>query len=129
MLYAMLALIWFIALDWVAGVRAATKDVSYASKYGIDGVFRSFFMLLLPAGGNLLDKAFSMPAPVIFGLFIGGLLHHTIKSMTANSIRAGWGNWLPAKVLEWLTTWVWSELESKMARAKKRIEERGGGQT
>jgi len=51
----MIALLFFAIMDWISGIRSAKKDLTYASKYGIDGVFRSFFILLLPAGGNLLD--------------------------------------------------------------------------
>lgn len=84
----MSALIFFIVLDWISGSSAAREDNMYASKYGIDGIFRTFFMLLLPAGGHLLDVVIGLPG-VLFGVFAIGLLYHTIKSMTANAIRAG----------------------------------------
>jgi phage-related holin len=124
--YGMLALVLFIFLDWIAGSRASRKDNTYASKYGIDGVFRTFFMILLPAGGHLLDVLFQLPVPAIFGLLVGGLLIHTIKSMTANVIRAGWGEWVPAWMLERLVSWVQSEIESKTQRAMQRQAERSG---
>ena len=115
----MIALVFFIVMDWLSGIRAASKDNSYASKYGIDGVFRTFFMLLLPAGGHLLDKAFGLPG-FIFGALAFGLLYHVLKSMVANAIRAGWGDWLPITVFDWLLTWAKSELEKKIQRAVDR---------
>ncbi|MFC9538675.1 hypothetical protein ACFTQ7_02180 [Lysinibacillus sp. NPDC056959] len=42
-------------MDWISGIRASKRDKSYGSSYGIDGLFRSLFLLLLPAGGHLLD--------------------------------------------------------------------------
>lgn len=127
---AMTTLAFFIALDWISGSRAAHRDDSYVSRYGIDGMIRTFFMLLLPAGGHLLDKLISLtiesqglavtfPA-IFFGIFVGGLIYHTMKSMTANAIRAGWADWLPIWALEKVTAWVRSELEAKMDRALKR---------
>lgn len=120
----MTALVFFIVMDWLSGSRAARRDNTYASRYGIDGIFRTFFMLLLPAGGHLLDVVIGLPG-VLFGVFAVGLLYHTIKSMTANAIRAGWADWLPISVLEKVTEWVQSEIESKVDRALKRKAERG----
>jgi hypothetical protein len=125
-IYGMLALVFFIGLDWIAGIRASEKDDTYASKYGRDAVFRTFFMILLPAGGHILDVWFQLPVPAIFGLLVGGLLLHTIKSMTANVVRAGWGEWVPAWMLERLVSWVQSEIESKTQRALQRQAERSG---
>lgn len=132
---AMTALAFFIVMDWITGSRAAHKDESYESKYGLDGVFRTFFMLLLPAGGHLLDKLISLTIesqgfsfgfpPIFFGLFVAGLLYHTIKSMTANAIRAGWGTWIPTWILEKLTNWVRVEIEAKIDRALKRKSAKG----
>jgi len=119
----MTALVFFIVMDWLSGSRAARRDNTYASRYGIDGIFRTFFMLLLPAGGHLLDVVTGLPG-VLFGVFAVGLLYHTIKSMTANAIRAGWADWLPISVLEKVTEWVQSEIESKIDRALKRKAER-----
>jgi phage-related holin len=116
---AMVALTFFIALDWLSGIRAANKDKSYASRYGIDGIFRSFFMLLLPAGGHLLDQVFNLPG-IVFGALAAGLLYHVIKSMTANAIRAGWGEWLPLNILDAVINWVGSELDKKIQRAAER---------
>ncbi|GIO34334.1 MULTISPECIES: phage holin family protein [Paenibacillus] len=118
----MTALLFFIVMDWISGTRAAKKDNSYASKYGIDGVIRTVFMLLLPAGGHLLDVIFNLPG-VIFGALAFGLIYHVLQSMTANSIRAGWGDWLPLPVLNALIEWVKSELDKKL----KRAEDRKGG--
>ena len=119
----MSALVFFILMDWISGSRASKKDDSYGSKYGIDGIFRTFFMLLMPAGGHLLDVAFQLPG-VLFGVFTVGLLYHTLQSMTANAIRAGWGDWLPIGVLKAVTNWVKSELESKVSRAQQRRSEK-----
>ena len=125
--YLMTAILFFIIMDWISGVRAAKKDHSYSSKYGIDGVFRTFFILLLPAGGHLLDKALGSPG-LIFGLLSVGVLYHVIQSMTANAIRAGWGDWIPDWILTRLTEWVREEIESKLARSKQRRKEREGNE-
>lgn len=116
---AMIALLFFVGMDWISGSRASKKDNSYASKYGIDGIFRTFFMLLLPAGGHFLDLVFNLPG-IIFGALVAGLLYHVINSMTANAIRAGWGEWLPLTVMEALLKWVGSELDKKIKRAADR---------
>ncbi|SFE43177.1 Phage-related holin (Lysis protein) [Paenibacillus algorifonticola] len=123
---AMVALTFFILMDWLSGVRAAKKDFSYSSKYGIDGIFRTMFMLLLPAGGHLIDKMFNLPG-ILFGALTAGLLYHVIQSMVANSLRAGWGEWLPINVLETLLKWVGSELDKKINRAAERGGVVGGG--
>lgn len=120
------ALAFFIMLDWISGSRAARKDDTYSSKYGIDGIFRTFFMVLLPAGGHLMDKAFGLPG-IMLGIFALGLLYHTLRSMTANSIRAGWAEWLPIALLEKVIEWVGSEMEAKVSRALQRKAEREGG--
>jgi phage-related holin len=121
-LYIMLALALFICLDWIAGIRASRKDETYGSHYGIDGVFRTFFMIMLPVGGNFVDMIFGLP-PVFFGLLAGGLIIHTIQSMTANAIRAGWGTWIPEWALNKMIEWVKSELESKVQRSIARKQE------
>jgi len=122
--YLMTALVFFVAMDWITGVRASKKENSYGSKYGIDGVFRSFFILLLPAGGHLLDKVIGAPG-LLFGILGAGIIYHVIQSMTANAIRAGWGAWVPDWILIRLTEWVKEEIESKLARSKQRKEEKG----
>lgn len=123
-MYTMTALFFFLVMDWISGTRASKKDKTYGSEYGIDGLFRSFFLLLLPAGGHLLDKIFGAPG-IVFGLLAAGLLYHIIQSMTANSIRAGWGKWVPDWILTQLTEWVKSEIEAKMARATERRMKKG----
>jgi len=123
-LTTMTAVLFFILMDWLSGWSASRQDKTYASRYGLDGVIRTFFMLLLPAGGHFLDQVFNSPG-IVFGVLTFGLLYHTIKSMTANSIRAGWGDWIPTRWLELLTKWVESEIEAKVSRALKRLEERG----
>lgn len=120
------ALAFFILLDWMSGSSAARKDASYSSKYGIDGVIRTFFMVLLPAGGHLLDKAVGLPG-ILFGIFAVGLIYHTLRSMTANAVRAGWAEWLPISILEKVIEWVGSEMESKVNRALQRKAEREAG--
>ena len=119
----MSAVVFFIMMDWISGTRASKKDTSYASKYGIDGLFRTFFILLLPGGGHLLDAALGLPG-ILFGLLSFGILYHVIQSMTANSIRAGWGEWVPEWVLKKITDWVKSELEAKVSRAEGRKEQK-----
>jgi phage-related holin len=119
----MAAVAFFILMDWMSGTRASKKDKTYASKYGIDGVFRTFFILLLPAGGHLLDMASRLPG-IFFGLLSFGVLYHVIQSMTANTIRAGWVDWVPINILEKIIQWVGSEIDSKVSRAEKRKEER-----
>lgn len=116
---AVIALAFFILMDWLSGSRASKKDNSYGSKYGIDGIFRTFFMLLLPAGGHFLDVLFKLPG-VLFGLLVAGLLYHIIQSMTANAVRAGWADWLPINVLNAIIKWVGAELDKKVQRAVER---------
>lgn len=118
---SMAALTFFILMDWLSGIRAAKQDNTYASKYGIDGVFRTFFMLLLPAGGHLLDNVLNSPG-IVFGMMVAGLLYHVLQSMTANAVRAGWADWMPVEVLNWILKWVGSELEKKIQRAESRKE-------
>lgn len=120
--YLMAALLFFIVMDWISGIRSAKKDSSYASKYGIDGIFRTFFILLLPAGGHLLDKVLGIPG-IIFGALAIGILYHVLQSMTANAIRAGWGSHVPEWLLTKLSDWVKDELESKLSRSEKRKED------
>ncbi|ETT31673.1 holin [Paenibacillus sp. FSL R5-192] len=115
----MTAVLFFVILDWMSGVSAAKLDNSYGSRYGLQGIWRTFFVLLLPAGGHLLDVVFKMPG-LIFGALSLGTLYHVIQSMVANSIRAGWGQWIPLPVFNWLINWVKSELDKKMERAESR---------
>ncbi|WP_256253005.1 phage holin family protein [Paenibacillus sp. UNC496MF] len=114
------ALVFFIAMDWLSGTRAAKKDMTYASKYGLDGLFRTFFILLLPAGGHLLDQVLGADG-IIFGIFSFGVLYHTLQSMTANALRAGWADYFPEWIIEPVLKWVRSELEQKIQRATGRL--------
>lgn len=115
----MVALVFFVIMDWISGVEAAKKDNSYGSRYGLEGLKRTLFILLLPAGGHLLDVILSLPG-IIFGALAFGTLYHILQSMTANSIRAGWGDWLPLPVLNWIIERVKSELDKKVKRAESR---------
>ncbi|MHA7580385.1 phage holin family protein [Paenibacillus vandeheii] len=115
----MTAVLFFVVLDWMSGISAAKMDNSYGSRYGLQGIWRTFFVLLLPAGGHLLDVVFQMPG-LIFGALSIGTLYHVIQSMVANSIRAGWGEWVPLPVFNWLINWVKSEMDKKMERAESR---------
>ncbi|WP_028590369.1 phage holin family protein [Paenibacillus massiliensis] len=115
----MTTLAFFIIMDWMSGISAAKKDDTYGSRYGLEGVARTFFMLLLPAGGHLLDMVFHLPG-IIFGILVLGTLYHVLQSMVANSIRAGWGDWLPIPVLNTIIGWVKSELDKKIQRAESR---------
>jgi len=115
----MTALLFFILMDWLSGIRAAKLDNTYGSRYGLDGVARTFFILLLPCGGHLLDVIFGLPG-LIFGAISLGTLYHVLQSMIANSIRAGWGDWLPLPVLNWVIERVKSELDQKIQRSESR---------
>jgi phage-related holin len=121
----MLILSLVIVIDWTSGIRASKKDGSYASAYGIDGVYRTVVMLLLPLLGNLLDDAFGTRVAIndaefgVFFMFItGGLIYHTLMSAAANFERAGWGRWVPSKVLESIA----SEIQAKTQRSNDRKE-------
>lgn len=104
-----------IAFDWAGAIAASKKDGSYASQYGIQGVLRTGVMLLLPAWGTLLDKA--LGTSFFFFLLTGGLLFHTLISMTANFKRAGWDKWIPT----WALDWIASEIEAKIRRSESRL--------
>lgn len=113
---AALALMFLIiALDWVSGIRAAEKDESYASLYGLNGAFRTVFIIFLPAAGHLFDIIFGLPG-IAFGALTFGVTYHSLKSMLANAIRAGWEKWVPTRTIEWVA----SELQHKMNRSEKR---------
>jgi len=118
-IYGMSLYVMIIALDWLSGYSASKKDGSYSSEYGIQGAYRTTFMLLFPALGNLADQLLSTPN-IAFGFIVLSFTHHVWKSMTANVYRAGWGVWIPVWVLERVS----DEIEHKKARAQKRIEER-----
>lgn len=115
-LLCMTALTLVIAFDWTSGSVASKKDGSYASVYGLQGLARTMVMLLLPVFGVLMDQIFSMPN-LIFLMFWGGLMYHTLISMTANFTRAGWDKYIP----NWAIDYVSSEIESKIKRANTRV--------
>ncbi len=108
-----------ISLDWIGGHRAAKKDGSYASEYGIEGAYRTVFLLIMPAVGHLIDQITGMPG-IAFGFVIAAFGLHIWKSMTANVVRAGWEKWVP----EWAMNVVADEIEHKIARATKRRQEK-----
>lgn len=108
-----------IALDWIAGIRASKRDDTYASEYGIDGIYRTVFILFLPAVGNLLDTISNLPG-VVFGLISFGIIYHVLQSMIANTVRAGWDRWVPQRVIELVS----SEIENKIARSMERKNEK-----
>ncbi|SYX87709.1 Holin (fragment) [Paenibacillus alvei] len=56
----------------------------------------------------------------MFGALALGTLYHVLQSMVANSIRAGWGDWLPLPVLNWVIERVKSELDQKIQRSESR---------
>lgn len=70
-----------------------------------------------------MDLVLGSPG-IIFGLLSFGVLYHVLQSMTANSIRTGWGEWVPDWLLNKLTDWGKVEPESKLSRTNKRKEER-----
>lgn len=117
--YIMIALTFFVVMDWISGTRASKRDETYASEYGIDGIFRTLFILLLPAGGNFIDQITGTNG-IVFGALAMGVLYHVIQSMTANAIRAGWGRWFPEWLLNKLADWVKEEIESKISRSESR---------
>ncbi|CAM4109495.1 Phage holin family protein [Mesobacillus thioparans] len=104
-----------IVFDWAGAISASKKDGTYASQYGIQGVLRTGVMLLLPAWGTMLDKA--MGTSFFFFLLTGGLLFHTLISMSANFKRAGWDKWIPT----WALDWIASEIEAKIRRSESRL--------
>ncbi|WP_245796530.1 phage holin family protein [Domibacillus antri] len=68
-------------MDRISGVRASKKDITYASKYRIGGIFRPFFILLLPAGGHLVDMIIGAPGPwycIRAAVIRDALSHHPI---------------------------------------------------
>ncbi|WP_141502676.1 phage holin family protein [Paenibacillus luteus] len=108
-------LLCVIILDWVTGIAVAHKDKIYSSEYGKFGIFRTFFLMALPAFANLLDSMLGMPGLFFYAITLG-LIYHTWQSLTANAYRAGWGKWIPNSVIEHID----SELKAKMERSIKR---------
>lgn len=115
----MVIFIFVIIADWISGYRASKIDGSYASEYGIDGAFRTVFILLFPVIAHQADKFMQLPN-VLFGFCLLAFGLHVWKSMTANAIRCGWDKWIPI----WAFEIVSDELDHKIARSKKRLEEK-----
>lgn len=108
-----------IILDWISGYRASKKDGSYASEYGIDGAFRTVFILIFPVLAHQADTFMQLPN-VLFSFCLLAFGVHIWKSMTANVIRCGWNVWIPV----WMLNAVSDELDHKIARSKKRLEQK-----
>ncbi|WP_332648910.1 phage holin family protein [Lysinibacillus sp. 54212] len=108
-----------LALDWLAGRAAAKKDGSYASEYGVNGAYRTSFILIILALAYRVDTTLGLPYLSFFYL-IGNFGLPMWRSMTANVYRAGWEVWIPQRVLNRVA----DEIEHKTARANKRLEER-----
>lgn len=125
---ARIVMMFFIALlivmDWIAGSNASDKDGSYASEYGIKGIWRTLFILMVPIAGNLIDQITNLQYGLFFGIFSFGLMYHIGKSATANAIRSGWGNWLPIDIFQAVLGWAKNEIDHKTARALQRKAER-----
>lgn len=109
------ALLLAIAMDWISGIRAAKKHHNYTSEYGLDGAFRTLFIFAMPALANLLDELMNSSGAVFYSITLG-ILYHTLNSMTANAVRAGWGKLIPKKVIEHVA----SEIDAKTNRANKK---------
>lgn len=108
-----------LALDWLSGRAASKRDGTMASEYGINGAYRSAFMIGILALAYRVDMALGLPY-VLFAYFLLNFGLPTWKSMTANVFRAGWEVWIPQAVL----LRVADEIEHKTARANKRLAER-----
>lgn len=119
------ALLWMlvytllIVIDWISGYRASRVDGSYASEYGIEGAYRTAYLLIVPTLAHKADLIIGTPN-IIFGFTLLAFGAHIWRSMTANVYRAGWDKWIPIPVLNWVA----DEIEHKAARAQKRIKER-----
>lgn len=109
----LVVLLVMIALDWLTGVYAAEKDLTYSSDYGLNRVPRSLFLIALPAVANLLDRVVGTPGFLFFGVTFG-LIYHTWTSLTANAYRAGWP--LPKSVVKLVS----SEIQAKAERAARK---------
>ncbi|MBR2245617.1 phage holin family protein [Oceanobacillus profundus] len=109
------ALSMIILMDWITGVIASRKDGTYTSEYGIEGIFRTMVILMLPALANFLDKMLGTPGFLFYGITFG-LSYHILQSFIANSVRAKWDKWIPNSVIEKAA----SEIKAKTIRAEKR---------
>ncbi|MGD8188586.1 phage holin family protein [Brevibacillus ginsengisoli] len=116
--WAYLFMASIIAGDWLAGTSAAKKNETYASEYGLAGVFRTLLLGWIPIIGFLLDKVtfmvFQVAQPGIFYYALTlGIAYHSWESMTANAYRAGWKRWIPKKIVDYVS----SEIKAKAERS------------
>ena len=117
-----------LVLDWISGRAASKKDGSYASEYGINGAYRTAFILILLSLAYRTDVALvgavsidlTYPVYPIFFYLIANFGLPMWRSMTANVYRAGWDVWIPQRVLNRIA----DEIEHKTARANRRVEEK-----
>ncbi|RNB67461.1 phage holin family protein [Brevibacillus panacihumi] len=112
----LIVLLVMIALDWMTGVYAAKKDLTYSSEYGLSRIPRTLFLFALPAVANLLDRVVGTPGFLFFGVTFG-LIYHTWTSLTANAFRAGWP--LPKAVVKLVS----SEIQAKAERSTRKEKE------
>lgn len=117
-LVAFILYVILIGLDWLTGTSAAKKDGIDTSSYGIEGVKRTIFLLMLPVIARLIDIIMNTEV-IVTGIVIAILARSIARSVIANTKRAGWDDKLPA----WMIDWVSAELDHKDARAKQRLEE------
>lgn len=122
----MTLVVLLIILDWITGLSAAKKDCIDTSSYGIDGLLRTIVLLLLPAIAHFMDLFFYTQGLVSY-FMIAALARHLLKSVIANTYRAGWTQWVPTSALNKLLIWVSDEIAHKEARAKQRYDEIYGG--
>lgn len=118
----MFLLVILIAIDWVSGFNAAKKDQIDTSSYGIEGLYRTMVLLLLPAVAHFIDIFFYTYGVVSY-FMIAALARHLTKSFIANVHRVGWTQWVPTPTLEALLSWVEDEIAHKDARARRRFEQ------
>ena len=109
----LVVLLVMIALDWLTGVYASKKDLTYSSEYGLSRIPRTLFLIALPAVANLLDRVLGTPGFLFFGVTFG-LIYHTWTSLTANAHRAGW------PIPEAIVNLVGSEIKAKAERAARK---------
>lgn len=116
-------------LDLLSGRAASKKDGSFASEYGINGAYRTAFIVFILAVAYRTDLVLisrlnldelGYPLYPLFYYLITNFGLPMWRSMTANVYRAGWDVWIPKGVLERIS----DEIEHKTARANKRIQER-----
>lgn len=109
----LVVLLVMIALDWLTGIHASKKDLTYSSEYGLSRIPRTLFLIALPALANLLDRVMGTPGFLFYGVTFG-LMYHTWTSLTANAHRAGW------PMPEAIVNMVGSEIKAKAERAAKK---------